>query len=361
MKSLALLQVTLGQELRSSQPDVPHVERLCGEILSHPGLALAVAAHAKRKRKIVAAQFQPAYQPGMPQRLEITKNGKRRTVWAPADHDYSQHLYLLLGIVSPIAEQTLGPYTHAFRQGHSTDTAINQVITAVKGTSGTNPQILQEDLRKCFHTLPLQIAEQHLPSTTYATIRAIHERYNQALGRFGKTASGLPQGTPLAPAIANIIIETILAPVRSRHQRTGVTIVTYGDDISIIGPRGPARDAKKDLSATLSKAGMKLHPDKSRTVSPKPGETLQLLGFEISWKTPGERPTIRPKPGAYSKLTEKIAKAITQKEVNAIIRGWTQAYALSNHIRHTPDRQQAIALGKELLAANATRTFSPRS
>ncbi|MEO5915864.1 MAG: reverse transcriptase domain-containing protein [Luteolibacter sp.] len=345
MSSLRYLHWKLLTDLQGPLRDEREVEKTTTRILHSSELEELVKTIAWQIRRIAhVASYDPGWTPGIPTKIVIQKdNGKTRTAWSPSNEDYVQQLYLLHGVVKPIVEANLSEQSHAFRSGHSTDTATGQVILAVKRLAGQNIQINQEDFTDCFTTAPTKLVGHHFPKIVTGRIDAIQGRYREVTMNEAWTP-GLPQGFPLVPAIINLIIDKLIDPIRKRW-KVSADIIVYADDITIIAPRGTARQIKQEMIEALSEHGMRLNRKKSRRTVPRLGNWLPLLGLEIEWDHASATPTIRPRGKAYSNLSEKLADAVDINEMNGITRGWRNAYIRCNDPHHPGKTTQAIKEG----------------
>jgi RNA-directed DNA polymerase len=77
----------------------------------------------------------------------------------------------------------------------------------------------------------------------------------------------LPQGAPTSPAIANIFLASIYAPVCLASERAGLTITTWVDDLIFSGAE--ARTVMETVRATLAANGFKMAPEKREIFGPK--------------------------------------------------------------------------------------------
>ena len=77
----------------------------------------------------------------------------------------------------------------------------------------------------------------------------------------------LPQGAPTSPAIANIFLASIYAPVCLASDRAGLTISTWVDDLIFSG--NEARTVMEIVRATLAAHGFKMAPEKRNIFGPK--------------------------------------------------------------------------------------------
>jgi hypothetical protein len=77
----------------------------------------------------------------------------------------------------------------------------------------------------------------------------------------------LPQGAPTSPAIANILLASIYAPVCLASEKEGLTITTFVDDLIFSG--AAAREVMETVRATLASCGFKLARKKREILGPK--------------------------------------------------------------------------------------------
>jgi RNA-directed DNA polymerase len=72
----------------------------------------------------------------------------------------------------------------------------------------------------------------------------------------------LPQGAPTSPAIANIFLASIYAPIVLASERKGLTISTWVDDLIFSGPA--AREVMESVRAILASHGFKASREKRK-------------------------------------------------------------------------------------------------
>lgn len=76
----------------------------------------------------------------------------------------------------------------------------------------------------------------------------------------------LPQGAPTSPAIANILLASIYAPICLASDRAGLTITTWVDDLIFSGLA--AREVMETVRETLAANGFKIAPEKREIFGP---------------------------------------------------------------------------------------------
>ncbi len=101
----------------------------------------------------------------------------------------------------------------------------------------------------------------------------------------------LPQGAPTSPAIANILLASIYAPVCLASERAGLTITTWVDDLIFSGPA--AREIMETVRATLAAEGFRVAPEKREISGPRaeklvPGVRIGRFGPRASHKKMSE-------------------------------------------------------------------------
>jgi hypothetical protein len=92
---------------------------------------------------------------------------------------------------------------------------------------------------------------------------------------------GAPQGSPVSPLIANIVLHVLDEAWNRPGQRMG-TLVRYCDDFVVLAPtKARAEVPQVQIEAILAPLGLRLHPDKTRVSCLRQGqEGFVFLGFE---------------------------------------------------------------------------------
>jgi RNA-directed DNA polymerase len=92
----------------------------------------------------------------------------------------------------------------------------------------------------------------------------------------------LPQGAPTSPAIANIFLASIYAPICLASEQAGLTITTWVDDLIFSG--SVAHTVMETVRATLAAHGFKMAPEKREIFGPKDQKNItgtRLGRFEV--------------------------------------------------------------------------------
>uniref|UniRef100_A0A8C7E306 ribonuclease H n=1 Tax=Naja naja TaxID=35670 RepID=A0A8C7E306_NAJNA len=140
-----------------------------------------------------------------------------------------------------------------------------------------NPNLIPEnydlliiDLKDCFFSIPLHPQDRKLFAFTVPVVN------NQApTSRFQWKV--LPQGMLNSPTICQKFVDNALQPFRNLHP--GWLVYHYMDDILVAapGPKGMVRQQLEELSTILTKAGLKIAPDKVQFTAP-----WKYLGFKMT-------------------------------------------------------------------------------
>ncbi len=93
-------------------------------------------------------------------------------------------------------------------------------------------------------------------------------------GRIQPRPCGLPQGSPVSPMLANLLLDDFDADL----QALGMELVRYADDFVIVcRDRGRAEQAARQVESSLAELGLTVNPDKTRIGHLDQG--LKFLGY----------------------------------------------------------------------------------
>ena len=161
------------------------------------------------------------------------------------------------------------------------------------------------------------------------------------------SVTGAPQGSPVSPLLANIVLH-VLDEAWSREGQGLGTLVRYCDDFVVLAPtRARVVEAKARIEAILEPLGLRLHPDKTRIACLTKGqEGFVFLGFEHrmreSWKRRSRWYLNKwPSPRAMASIRAKVKQRTTRNraswplgevidDLNPVLRGWCSYFAVGN-------------------------------
>jgi group II intron reverse transcriptase/maturase len=107
-------------------------------------------------------------------------------------------------------------------------------------------------------------------------------------GQWAATSAGTPQGGVLSPLLSNIYLHVLDRIWEARCAHLG-TLVRYADDFVVMCDTTAAvEEARRRVSAVLTRLGLELHSEKTRTVDLSRGrEGLDFLGCHLHKRMSG--------------------------------------------------------------------------
>ena len=245
------------------------------------------------------------------------------------------------------------PCSFGFRPKHSAHQALEVVRTTVNRGA---VWVLDADISDCFGSssfdaIVSQVERRVSDRKMLKLIRAWLRVGVFENGVVTDSVSGAPQGSPVSPLIANIVLHVLDVAWSRQGQGLG-TLVRYCDDFVVLAPtKAKVIEAKARIEAILATLGLRLHPDKTRIVCLTEGAGgLCVLGFRASharargsggamvsqqvavtlgpW--PRSRPrssSARPDVCAAWPLDDVVA------DLNPVLRGWGNYFRRGNSSR----------------------------
>lgn len=248
-----------------------------------------------------------AYQPTAVRRVEIEKRGGGlRMLGIPSVLDrFIQQA--CLQVLQPIFDPTFSQHSHGFRPGRRAQDAIREAQGYVQ--EGRH-WVVDVDLEKFFDrvnhdVLMGRLAKRIEDKRMLRLIRRYLAAGMMADGVVRERHEGTPQGGPLSPLLANVLLDE----VDRELERAGHCFVRYADDCNVYvrsekaGTRVMAR-----LSKLYAKLRLKINAEKS-AVAPVFGR--KFLGFSF-WVDSSGKVRRKVAKKAVQSLKAKV-KAITRR------------------------------------------------
>lgn len=293
------------------------------------------AQDTERNLAEIAAQLQSGtYKPGWLTPVALPRpDGRVRTLHIPTVRDRVVERSVLT-VLTPMIDPWLGPFSYAYRPGLGVADAA-QAIARLRD-EGLR-WVARADFHDCFGTIPVPrlrpmlralIEDNRLLDLIEAFLarRAVPHRGGPAM------MTGLPQGSPLSPLWANLV----LADFDTGVATAGFPLVRYADDVvALAADRDDAWEAMRVMSEQASKLGLAFGADKSAVMSFEEG--FSFIGEDFGPRYPpalGDHRVVEPTrrilyiavQGAHARLQSGrlIVDSPEENELLNVPSGWVE-------------------------------------
>jgi RNA-directed DNA polymerase len=302
---------------------------------------------AENWETIRAQLLEGTYQPKPVREVEIPKSGggvRKLGIPSALDRFIQQSI---LQVLQPMFDPTFSEHSHGFRPGRR---AHDAVCEAQQYIQEGRRVVVDVDLEKFFDRvnhdvlmgrLEKRIGDKRMLGLIRRYLTAGIMVNGVVMGRY----EGTPQGGPLSPLLANVLLDEVDKELEKR----GLSFVRYADDLNVYVR---SRRAGEDTMQTLRRlyARLRLRVNEAKSAVARPWDR-KFLGYSF-WVASGRKVKRRVAPKALGAMKQRV-REITDRnggramrtvfaELRSYLAGWKQYFRLAETPRVFSDLDEWI-------------------
>jgi RNA-directed DNA polymerase len=287
------------------------------------------------------------YQPSPVREVEIAKSGggvRKLGIPSVLDRFLQQSI---LQVLQPMFDPTFSEHSHGFRPGRN---AHEAVCEAQKFIQSGKRVVVDVDLEKFFDRVNHDVLMGRLAKgigdvRMLGLIRRYLTAGIMADGVVMERYEGTPQGGPLSPLLANVLLDEVDKELEKR----GLSFVRYADDLNVyVGSQRAGEDAMQMLRHLY--AGLRLRINDAKSAVARP-QDRKFLGYSF-WYGKGRTVKRRVAPTALETMKQRIRRITGRNrgrsltavfaELRSYLTGWKQYFQLAETPRIFSDLDEWI-------------------
>jgi len=313
-----------------SNKGVPGVDRI--SIAEFPGFI------RPRWEDIRKSLLEGTYQPSPVLRVEIPKvDGGTRPLGIPTvlDRLIQQAIARVLG---PIFDHTFSESSFGFRPGRSAHDAVREAREYIREGYRLTVDM---DLSKFFDTVNHDVLMYRVAGRVHdKRLLRLTGKYLRAgvevNGRLQSTMKGVPQGGPLSPLLANIMLDDLDKELETRGHR----FVRYADDFIILVKSQCAGERVMISIRRFLERKLKLKVNEKKS-SVAPTDQINFLGFtfkgtKIRWSEKAFR-EFKRRVRLLTGRSWFVSMDYRLRKLAQYVRGWMNYFGISEYYRPIPE------------------------